>query len=370
MDLQDELEVNYYRIRSGNFRVRNEKNEEKSKKKKAELFHIKSHRRDLVGAYRFSVSGFPCLYLASDVRLSWLECGMPKQFSYCRIGILGSDRESLELIDFSIRPVDLISSMHCWILGAKDDNEKKRKALDFFLKYIITYPLIASCSLKVKDRSSKFVEEYIISQIFMHWIKEDREYDGIKYKSLLNTTLTEGMGAVNIALPAREFRKDGLCKILTSKISVSDIEYLDVGQDFKRYQNYLKDIKEFRNMLLGERVKSEYTVNYLNKIIDLCNLINLIYQSIIEGNEINDITLQQIACISDYIDMIYENKEQIIKEELKIRKSKGIETGEDKLRSDIFLKIEKFYELTTKMVHKNMLFYFNIDNDLENYEEI
>ena len=65
----------FYRIRNGDFRI---KNTIDSKKQKSELFHIKDNLRDRIGSYRYSVAGYPCLYLASDCELAWFECGMPK----------------------------------------------------------------------------------------------------------------------------------------------------------------------------------------------------------------------------------------------------------------------------------------------------
>ena len=53
----------------------------------------------------------------------------------------------------------------------------------------------------------------------MQWIRETDEFDGVRYKSSLNTSLVDGMGAINIALPVKEYRADGLdrsCLLYTS----------------------------------------------------------------------------------------------------------------------------------------------------------
>ena len=67
----------------------------------------------------------------------------------------------------------------------------------------------------------------------MQWIRETDEFDGVRYKSSLNTSLVDGMGAINIALPVKEYRADGLDRRLAEKITVSDIGYLDVNCDFQ-----------------------------------------------------------------------------------------------------------------------------------------
>lgn len=115
------------------------------------------------------------------------------------------------------------------------------------IDYIITYPIAAACSVKVQDRSCKFVEEYIFPQLLMHWVRESDDIDGIRYKSALDTGLVNGMGAVNIAMPVKELRDDGLDKRLTDKILVSDIEYLDVNKYFGKYKDILGNLNAYKN---------------------------------------------------------------------------------------------------------------------------
>ena len=154
----------FYRLRGGDFRITDLK---ESKKKKAELFHIKHNKKHLISAYRYSISGFPCLYLASSQELAWFECGMPRQFSYCQMIIDEESENALQLVDFSNRPIDFLSNIHINLLNAKNDENKKEIIYQYFLKYIITYPLVAACSIKVTNRNNNFVEEYVIPQIFM-----------------------------------------------------------------------------------------------------------------------------------------------------------------------------------------------------------
>lgn len=356
----------FYRIRQGDFRIRQG---DDSRKKKAELFHIKDNKRNLIGAYRFSIPGFPCLYLTSGFELGWFESGMPKQFSYCRMRIENSGENALRLIDISNRPVDLLSSIRVWILNAKDNQIELQKIYKYFLNYIITYPIAASCSIKAKDRGDKFVEEYVFPQMFMNWIRENGCYDGIRYKSSLNTTLVRGMGAVNIALPVKRFRDDGLCENLTSKITVSDIAYLDVNEEFKKYQKYLKDIVDFKNHLWNKSIMGNYNGSYVHKLIEICEAIAVIYNSIISGNHMNEIILHQIDCLADYIYTIQENKESIIKRSIEEAKKITFSVDEANLFSDISDDIKKFSSLVTNVIHKYEVFHFSHE-DVCNFEKI
>jgi len=57
------INTNYYRIR---------KSEEKSLTRK-EMFHIPMNKRESIQSYRYSIPGYPCLYLANQGSLCWFE---------------------------------------------------------------------------------------------------------------------------------------------------------------------------------------------------------------------------------------------------------------------------------------------------------
>lgn len=352
----------FYRLRAGDFRITDPK---ESKMKKAELFHIKSTMNNLIGAYRYSISGFPCLYLASGKELAWFECGMPRQFSYCQMKINEKGENALRLVDFSNRPIPLLSSINSWLYGAMKD--KKEKIYQYLLNYIITYPLVAACSIKVKERNNKFVEEYIIPQMFMQWIRESNHFDGIKYKSSLYSNLVEGMGAINIALPVKEFRQDGLGKNLTSKILVSDIGYLDINEDFSKYKIYLDNIEKFKNDLCADWINAKYQSLYVWELIELCETVIKTYEALMNGNYKNsELIFNHIDCLFNHISLIGRSKNAIAEECF----SNAAENEKSEVDKDkILQQIDIFCELMNKVVHKHTVFNFSFEN-IENYEKI
>lgn len=350
----------YYRIRQGDFRIKPGDN---SKSQKAELFHIKQNLRKLIGAYRYSIAGFPCLYLSSGIELAWFECGMPRQFSYCRMKIEETGEDALKLIDFSNRPIELLSNIHVWLLNSQSE-EQTKAIYKYLLNYIITYPLTAACSIKVKQRESKFIEEYIVPQLLMQWISVNNNFDGIMYKSSLYTDLVQGMGAVNIVLPVKKFRDDGLCENLTSKISVSDIGYLDVNIEFAKYKEQLSKIEDFKNELTMDMVSSKYKGQYILNIIDICELTLKIYRALIEGKYDNiELIFSFIDGLFDYIYSLYSNVECIVK------KVQSDLLDEDANTDEIKRVIHDFYELISQVVHKHTVFHFHFES-LSNYEKI
>lgn len=351
----------YYRIRQGDFRIKPGDN---SKSQKAELFHIKQNLRKLIGAYRYSVAGFPCLYLSSGIELAWFECGMPRQFSYCSMKIAETGKDALKLINFSNRPIELLQNIYTLLLNSRHSEEQTKAIYKYLLNYIITYPLMAACSIKVKQRESKFIEEYIVPQLLMQWISVKNNFDGIMYKSSLYTDLVKDMGAVNIVLPVKKFRDDGLCENLTSKISVSNIGYLDVNIEFAKYKEQLSKIEDFKNELTMNMVSSKYKGKYILKIIDICELTLKIYRALIDGKYDNiELIFSFIDSLFDYIDFLHNNVELIIKN---IQADSGVkDTDTDEIKRVI----HDFYELISQVVHKHTVFHFNFEN-LLNYEKI
>lgn len=355
----------FYRIRQGDFRI---KDSSESKKQKAELFHIKKELRNRIGAYRYSVAGYPCLYLASDRELAWFECGMPQKFSYCQMIIDEEGANALKLIDFSNRPIDFLTNVTVWIQNARRRGETdEQEVYQILLRYIITYPLAAACSVKVKDRDSKFVEEYIFPQLFMQWIRERDDIDGVRYKSSLNTNLVQGMGAINVALPVKQYREDGLDLNLTEKIVVSDIEYLDVNEDFTKYKEVLNEIQEYKNELYSYITETPYCGEYLLELIDICECVIKTYNALMEGNYRNpDLLFNQVNVLWDYTSLLYKSREGKI-QEVKEQGAKYeiIDINETEIQEHF----EKFHILMGKILHKHLAFDLSFKT-LTNFEKI
>lgn len=352
-----------YRIREGDFRIHTET---ESKKQKMELFHIKKEMRNKIGAYRYSVAGYPCLYLASNVELAWYECGMPQKFSYCQILLDETISKPLKLIDFSNRPIDFLSSVNIWLTNSRKRGEES-ETYKIILRYIVTYPVVAACSVKVKDRGSKFVEEYIFPQLFMQWIRENDMIDGVRYKSSLNTNLVQYMGAINIALPVKKFREDGLDENLTKKLCISDIGYLDVNEDFRKHKNSLKDIELFKNELRSYAMGSTYCGDYIIELVEACEYVIKTYTALFEGNYKNsELIFNQINMLCDYTLLLYQNSNTKIQDCIKQAPAEMQKLMD---RGKMEEHYESFHKLMKRILYKDAVFGFAFEN-LSNYEKI
>jgi len=175
------------------------------------------------------------------------------------------------------------------------------------------------------------------------------------------------MGAINIALPVKEFRSDGLGENLTSQISVSNIGYLDVNEDFRKYKIYLNDIEKFKNDIWSDLINSKYQGSYAWDLIELCETVIKTYDALMTGNYKNtELIFSHIDCLANHISLIYRNKKSIADECV----DEAPEYDKKEVDKDKIIKhIDEFYQLMSKVVHKHMVFHFNFES-LENYEKI
>lgn len=169
-----------------------------------EMFHIPFEMRGKVTAHRYSIPGFPSLYLGKTLYVVWEELNRPRLDSFQAVMLK------------SIQPIRFLD------LTAIDwgDDDLNSKAY----KYLMTWPLIAACSLKVKDYSDSFKAEYIIPQLLLQWIRENHDLDGIKYNSThIETGKLKNTGELyNLVLPVKENKDEGYCKHLTSIFEMTE----------------------------------------------------------------------------------------------------------------------------------------------------
>lgn len=143
-------------FRGSLYRARNTRNLQDQK----ELFHTPFEFRNCCGSYRYSILGYPSLYLAGSLDTALAECRINTDEYSCVCFYPNQD----------IRCVDLTLP---------------NSELNFFERYcfILFYPLIMACGLIVKDENKPFKPEYVIPQILFQVIKENSNLMGVSYTS-------------------------------------------------------------------------------------------------------------------------------------------------------------------------------------------
>ncbi|MGG3801228.1 hypothetical protein [Metabacillus fastidiosus] len=183
-----------------------------------EMFHIPFELRGLVSTNRYSIPGLPCVYLGSSPLTCWEELNKPD---------LNTVQTSLFLIegtsylDFSAPPSAVIEDL---ILTHQSFGiEEMQETFEELISYIVVWPLIASCSIRVKNPGHTFKPEYVIPQLLLQWIRHST-FDGICYFStkLDNYTMKSAALYRNYAFPVQSLQKEGHCSILRNKFTITN----------------------------------------------------------------------------------------------------------------------------------------------------
>lgn len=175
-------------------------------------YHIPFHIRGYANNGRYSISGFPCLYLADNLEAACKEVGekaedTTRYYSEYKI----KDKEILNLLDLSLKDEKEIEGMNQYELFCE----------------LITFPLKLTCIIKTKYNNCTNHEEYFIPQLISHCLLYGHteqvftNYQGIKYTS------TKDYKSACIAIPARfnpkeEIKFTGYCENILSKFDIKE----------------------------------------------------------------------------------------------------------------------------------------------------
>lgn len=187
IELDKDQNTTYYRMRSGLGHHEN-----------IDFYHIPFDKLYLTDSYRFSMPGFPCLYIGYTENVCKRE--IRKDGSIIQLNLKNlknCNNTPLKLIDLT------------WFQSDKKD----------IIDFLVSWPLIAACYLlpnycksfeKVCDEiNQKFKEQYIIPQLISAYIREEyKNVNGIRYYSTRYENLDpQNTDYMNIALFANYDRK-------------------------------------------------------------------------------------------------------------------------------------------------------------------
>lgn len=177
---------------------------------KRELFHIPFHLRHLIGTQRYSINGFPCLYLSNSIYVAWEEMRRPN---------LNSIQAMLLRTENEIQYLDLTTDYYTRKFDSNTIGES------VLIQQLITWPLKAACSIKVLEDKAVFKPEYILPQLLLQWLRNENKQDAIMFSSThinLNQKQSEGKFC-NLVLPVKTNENYGYCGELYNMFTLTDV---------------------------------------------------------------------------------------------------------------------------------------------------
>lgn len=227
--------------------------------KELDLFHVPFDQRGSVTTKRYSIPGYPCLYLGKSIYVCWEEMKRPALSSFATSAFKA--QEDIELLDLRLR-----KRMH---------SAEECRA---FLKML---PIILASSLCVANEKDNFKPEYILPQLLLHIVvvsnqnlkASDEEENkvqkigGIQYTSTvandeLEFVSTNSNSTYNLAdcivLPVRitENTKTRYCTELARQFLITKPKY---------YENeYIKDSLAFIKYYMESDERKFFNTKYDN----------------------------------------------------------------------------------------------------------
>lgn len=200
------------------YRLRKEKGAYPLNKK--ELFHIPFNNRVKVSTQRYSIPGFPSLYVSNSVYVAWEELGRPTpdEVQACRL----KTTEEINLFDLTTE------------IYLGEENIINTTSPSDLWKDLIVWPIIAACSVKVLNKEATFKPEYIISQLILQIVRKEKKWDGIRFSSThidLNKMKKAKGNFYNYVIPVKENKNVGYCEKLSHLFEMTEIvpwQILDV----------------------------------------------------------------------------------------------------------------------------------------------
>lgn len=229
----------------------------------SELFHIPFEKRGKVKSQRFSIPGVPSLYLSDSLYTCWKELHCPpiEDIHF----IKSNPKPELKFFNLRFHPEEAV-------LGGE------KVVFNQFMKW----PIVALCSIKVKNPDDSFKPEYIIPQLLYEWIRNNKELDGIIYDSThIDVHNSHHKGSFrNIVLSPKNYKEKGHCSFLaksfksTMPLSISKILMLE--RNFRALNSQTFSTHLDSMVVQSESSICEDYVNYRNTL--LCMMENYAYK--------------------------------------------------------------------------------------------
>lgn len=234
--------------------------------KRERLFHTPYNSRSKVSTSRYSIAGFPSLYLGTILELCCNEIHVNPQQDFVLASMFKIEKNTcytntnIKIIDLGIKPQDFLyeNEEENLLRGRRLDMYSQSSSLDdseIKAKYLLIYPLIAACSFIRTNKDDPFAAEYIIPQLLMQWVRSEfrlnDEYDidelvGIRYFSCASVKSSEK--GFNYVFPTSgECIAPDLpyCPILAKTLRLTQPVYIHEYDTVEKCEYYLRKINVF-----------------------------------------------------------------------------------------------------------------------------
>lgn len=199
--------------------------------KRRELFHVPMSTREICKDGRFSKKGVPCLYLATQLPLSWLEMDKPEICMAAKFALNDNYYNKIKVVDISGKQISDAYQLFADISNNRNKGKNLSTSYEYLIKVICMIPIRLATTIPSEDNEDK--QEYYFSQVFLEWAKENKIADGIIYESCKSEEAWAYFGC-NLAFFVNEVDEEGYDIKLKSIFNMSKPHVL---KDTKRAED-------------------------------------------------------------------------------------------------------------------------------------
>lgn len=194
------------------YRIRHDRSRTVTQKK--QLFHIPFEHRGYVSTQRYSIPGFPCLYLGSSVYACLEELRKVQDSSDVYVSSY-KIADHIKFIDLGFPP--RVAKVASYKIKDKHECFLALKA------YYQCWPLLAACSVRILEDSHKFKAEYIIPQLLLQWVRSSTDYSGIRYFTSRSLSYVKSVHLYqNVVFPVEQNQEKGYCGRLIENFKLTN----------------------------------------------------------------------------------------------------------------------------------------------------
>jgi hypothetical protein len=258
------------------------------------------------------------------------------------------------LLDFRRSPFSFIKGLRSRALNGLNDNNA-------IISYLITYPLIAACSLIVREKNKPFVPEYIIPQILLAWIRKNKKYRGIAYFTCSKYDDAREVHSYNIVIPPVEVSTHVHCGRLEKEFKLTSPQFCDIPKFFGSFSSNFEKVKSIRTKLHEIVTKSEYFFDPMREILSAYDSLIIIIDRITSNDNPDIEMLYQYLDTTSKILYQLTNKEylnQINDQINNLNKTEDFRTIALKICKDVWDDLNYVY------IQSSQFWYFGL-NSLE-----
>lgn len=199
-----------------------------------DIFHVPVSARSMIATCRYSIAGYPSLYLSTSLNLCLEEIGSgARQHIASRFETASSWKElNIRILELGIKPQDFIreeNEQDYYYQRIRYIRNLDLSDPDVRRVYLRWYPLIVACSFIRVNKSAPFASEYIIPQLLMQWVRIQHikgDLMGIRYFSCSSAKASE-MG-FDYVFPVSDFDYDDhYCSVLRNAFILTEPVFLE-----------------------------------------------------------------------------------------------------------------------------------------------